>query len=97
MEAVEYGDDSRGIQTPERLRWRGPATAVDYRPALSLERPPRYNKHPANKLNKLPSFWSSSELYRLTTATGRQILVSNFAYKGVCRVVSAADPVLLLT
>jgi hypothetical protein len=44
IERVKYGNESRGIQTRERLRWRGPAMTENYRPDLSLEIAPDINK-----------------------------------------------------
>jgi hypothetical protein len=35
---IKYGLESRGTQTRARLRWRGPAATVNYRPVLSSER-----------------------------------------------------------
>jgi hypothetical protein len=37
IETMEYGHESRGIYTLERLRWRGPVASVNYRPILSSE------------------------------------------------------------
>jgi hypothetical protein len=38
FEAVKCGHESRGSRTRERLRWRGSAAIVNYRPILSSER-----------------------------------------------------------
>jgi hypothetical protein len=35
---IKYGLESRGTQTRARLRWRGPAATVNYRPVLLSER-----------------------------------------------------------
>jgi hypothetical protein len=39
-ETVNYGRESQGTQTRERLRWQGPAAYVKHRPVLSSERAP---------------------------------------------------------
>jgi hypothetical protein len=38
FETIEFDHVSSGTRTRERLRWRGPATTVNYKPALSSER-----------------------------------------------------------
>jgi hypothetical protein len=43
-ETVNYGQESRGTQTQELLRWRGPAEISNDRPVLSSERTPHINK-----------------------------------------------------
>jgi hypothetical protein len=43
-ETVKYGHESKGTQTRERLRWRGPAAYTKDRPILSSERAPHKNK-----------------------------------------------------
>jgi hypothetical protein len=44
IEAIKYAHESRGTQARERLRWRGPETAENYRPDPSSERAPHINK-----------------------------------------------------
>jgi hypothetical protein len=41
---IKYGVESRGTQNRARLRWRGPAATVKYRPVLSLGRVLQNNK-----------------------------------------------------
>jgi hypothetical protein len=40
FETTKSGHEFRGILTRKRRRWRGPAAAVNYRPALSSGREP---------------------------------------------------------
>jgi hypothetical protein len=44
-ETVKYGHESHGTWTRECLRWPGPATLVNDRPALLSERVPHINKN----------------------------------------------------
>jgi hypothetical protein len=44
LETGQYGRQSQGSWTRERLRWRGPAAIVNDRPDLSSERAPHINK-----------------------------------------------------
>jgi hypothetical protein len=37
-ETIKYGNESRGTQARERLRWWDPATTENYRPVLSSEK-----------------------------------------------------------
>jgi hypothetical protein len=43
-ERVNYGRESHGTRTRDRLRWRGPAAIVNDRPVLLSERAPHINK-----------------------------------------------------
>jgi hypothetical protein len=43
-ERVNYGHESQGTRSRERLRWRRPAAIVNDRPVLSSERVPHKNK-----------------------------------------------------
>jgi hypothetical protein len=43
-ETVKYGHESRGNQTQESLRWRGPAAVVNDRLIPSSEKAPHINK-----------------------------------------------------
>jgi hypothetical protein len=43
-ETVNYGRESEGTRTRERLRWQGPAAYTKDRPILSSERAPHKNK-----------------------------------------------------
>jgi hypothetical protein len=40
MDTIRYGHEFRWTQIRERLRWRGPAATVNYRPILSSGRVP---------------------------------------------------------
>jgi hypothetical protein len=42
--AIKYGLESSGTQNRDGLRWRSPATTVNYRPVLSSERAPHIKK-----------------------------------------------------
>jgi hypothetical protein len=44
FETIKFGLESRGTQTQEGLRWRGPAATVNCRPVLSSERELQNNK-----------------------------------------------------
>jgi hypothetical protein len=44
IEKIKYDLESSGTQTGARLRWRGPAATVNYRPVLSSERALQNNK-----------------------------------------------------
>jgi hypothetical protein len=46
---MNCGHESRGAQTREILRWTGPATNNNYRPALSSERALNINKQLSEK------------------------------------------------
>jgi hypothetical protein len=48
---LKYGLESRETQTRVRLRWRGPAATVNYRPVLSSERALQSNKPATSKEN----------------------------------------------
>jgi hypothetical protein len=43
-ETVNYGYETQGTRTRERLRWRGPAVYTKDRPVLSSERAPHKSK-----------------------------------------------------
>jgi hypothetical protein len=47
-ERVQYGRETQGARTKERLRWKGPAAYIKVRPALSSERAPHKKKKKRN-------------------------------------------------
>jgi hypothetical protein len=49
--SVKYDHAFPGPQAQDRLPWRGPTAAVNYRPVLSLERPPYNDTPPRAKYN----------------------------------------------
>jgi hypothetical protein len=82
-ETVKYGHESRGSQTWERLRWRGPAATVNYRSVFSSERASNFNKPAALTVAKIWS-WAPNG-YHTPGQTGQLTVGRNMTLTWTCQ------------